>query len=466
MKEISIKTKIMLWFTCALVLLVLGTGMINFSVSRQVLDQSVRERLVNIVSSNAEEIEYHDSYHADSNTRDLLFSYKNGAIAIDDNFCDYYEGICTSLVDSQNNLLYGESPIRLSSDAIFSFSTVGTVIHNGDKYYVYEKKLEDPGLEDLWLRGIVSEKESTSILYKTFRASVWILPLLAAVTLLGGFIITRRSFLPVEKINDAANEIAEGSDLTKRIDIGPGEDEIHNLAHTFNAMFDRLEKSFDAEKQFTSDASHELRTPLAVVKANCEYALEFAGNEQEYREALEVIARQADSMSSLLNQLLFFARYQQQDFSISKTDMNLSRLLENLCEDRRILTEGTRLINTDIEPDIHMMGDESLMTGLINNLIDNAIKYSDVNEPVEAALFRDGTAIKLSVRDHGIGIAPENMDKIWDRFYQVDPSRSSSEKGSFGLGLAMVKEIARLHGGYMEVSCPSDGGSCFTLVLP
>ena len=104
-------------------------------------------------------------------------------------------------------------------------------------------------------------------------------------------------------------------------------------------MFDRLEKSFDAEKQFTSDASHELRTPLAVVKANCEYALEFAGNEQEYREALEVIARQADSMSSLLNQLLFFARYQQQDFSISKTDMNLSRLLENLCEDRRILTE-------------------------------------------------------------------------------------------------------------------------------
>ena len=179
-----------------------------------------------------------------------------------------------------------------------------------------------------------------------------------------------------------------------------------------------------------------------------------------------MIARQADNMSSLLNQLLFFARYQQQDFSISKTDMNLSRLLENLCEDRRILTEGTRLLNTDIEPDIHIMGDESLMTGLINNLIDNAIKYSDVNEPVEAALFRDGTAIKLSVRDHGIGIAPENMDKIWDRFYQVDPSRSSSEKGSFGLGLAMVKEIARLHGGYMEVSCPSDGGSCFTLVLP
>lgn len=466
MKEISIKTKIMLWFTCALVLLVLGTGMINFSVSRQVLDQSVQERLVNIVSSNAEEIEYYDSYHAGSNTRDLLFSYKTGTIAIDDNFCDYYEGICTSLVDSQNNLLYGESPIRLSSDAIFSFSTVGTVIHKGDKYYVYEKKLEEPGLEDLWLRGIVSEKESTNILYKTVRASVWILPLLAVVTLLGGFIITRRSFLPVGKINDAANEIAEGSDLTKRIDIGPGKDEIHNLAHTFNAMFDRLEKSFDAEKQFTSDASHELRTPLAVVKANCEYALEFAGNEQEYREALEVIARQADNMSSLLNQLLFFARYQQQDFSISKTDMNLSRLLENLCEDRRILTEGTRLLNTDIEPDIHMMGDESLMAGLINNLIDNAIKYSDVNEPVEAALFRDGTAIKLSVRDHGIGIAPENMDKIWDRFYQVDPSRSSSEKGSFGLGLAMVKEIARLHGGYMEVCCPSDGGSCFTLVLP
>ena len=114
-------------------------------------------------------------------------------------------------------------------------------------------------MEELWLRGVVSQNESTNILYNVVRLSFWLLPALAVLAILGGYIITRRSFLPVELLAKSAEEIGTGNDLSKRLDIGPGNDEIHMLANVFNDTFARLERNFEVEKQFTSDASHDLR---------------------------------------------------------------------------------------------------------------------------------------------------------------------------------------------------------------
>ncbi len=468
MKRFSIKTKIMLWFTAALVILVVGIFAINFAVSREVLDQSIQERLINIVDTNVQEIEFYNSSKNEIEENDFFLSYKGGILEIDDDFCSYLDGISTALIDSDNNLLYGSMPILLGENDAFSFTSVGTVTQNGQRFYVYERKLSGENLDGLWLRGIVSENETINIISNMVRLSLWLIPLLAFVILFVGYIITKRSFLPIEKIDRAVGEITASGDLSKRVDvqIEGGKDEIHRLAVTFNNMFDRLEKSFNAERQFTSDASHELRTPVSVIKAHCEYALKYAKSPEEYQESLQVIERQADKATDLLTQLLFFTRLHQSNYHVDLVRTNLSDLVEFTCEDLSILLENGESMTTDIEPDIFVLADENLMTRLISNLIDNAYKYSGDDAHVKVSLHRDGQDIRLTVEDNGIGISPENIEKIWARFYQEDPSRTETASNSFGLGLSMVKEIADLHGGKMEVESVPGKGSRFTLVLP
>lgn len=157
--------KIMIWFTAAMIIMVVGTSAVNFFISRQVLDQSIQERLLDTVSSNAQEIEYRSSVSGEREAQDFFLSYNGGVLEIDDDFLNYSEGIYTALVDSDNNLLYGELPVRLDSDEAFSYTAVGTIKSDGEKFYVYEKQLSGNNLEGLWLRGFVSERESANVLY-------------------------------------------------------------------------------------------------------------------------------------------------------------------------------------------------------------------------------------------------------------------------------------------------------------
>ena len=191
----------MLWFTAALVILVVGIFTINFSVSREVLDQSIQERLMDIVDTNVQEIEFYNSSKNEVEEHDFFLSYKGGILEIDDDFCAYLDGISTALIDSENNLLYGSMPILLEESEAFSFTSVGTVTQNGQRYYIYERKLSGENLEGLWLRGVVSENETINMISNMVRLSLWLVPLLAFVILFVGYIITKRSFLPIEKID-------------------------------------------------------------------------------------------------------------------------------------------------------------------------------------------------------------------------------------------------------------------------
>ncbi len=477
MKKLSIKTKIMIWFTAALLLISACTSAVNFSISREVLNKSIQERLITAVSANAQEIEFYNSSSEEQEPQDFFLSYNGGTLEIDDDFLDYNEGVFTALVDSQNNLIYGEMPIQLNEQEAFSFTSVGTLKRNGEKFYIYEKKLSGNNLDGLWLRGFISESENTNVLYNMVRILLWLAPVITVAAVLGGYIITRKSFMPIKTIDSAAREITESGDLSKRINIWgeesfkdgnfkSGKDEIQNLAITFNQMFDRLESSFESEKQFTSDASHELRTPLSVIKANCEYALKHGNTCEDFVDVLQTIDRQTDRASLLLNQLLFFARLNQKKAEITLSKLNLSTLVDSVCKDRQILLKRGLNLKTDIATKIFVYANESLITRLLNNLIDNAVKYIGNGTTVQVSLYRNENSVFLSVKDDGIGISPENMDKIWNRFYMEDSSRSETAENSFGLGLSMVKEIAALHNGRMEVISKQESGSTFTLILP
>lgn len=468
MKQLSIQKKIVLWFSAMLLIIVLLISAMTFAIAGSVLNENIRERLYDIVAVNVNEIEYWNRLtDTEAEPGDQFLKYENGWLEIDDDFCDVFEGISTALYDADGNLLYGNMPIKISSSKLLAFTKIGKTDYKGETYYVYDKPLTAEGLEGLWVRGVISQNESVNILYNVVRLSFWLLPALALLAVLGGYIITRRSFLPVEQIAKSAEEIGKGGDLSKRLDIGSGNDEIHMLADTFNEMFARLENNFNAEKQFTSDASHELRTPVSVILAQAQYALEFAETPEEYREALEVIERQGNRMGDIISQLLFFTRLAQGTETVNKEEVCLSALVEEACAEQKMLPQEDRKnisLICDVSPDVYALTDRSLLTLCLNNLISNAYKYGKENGHIRVSLCRDTDKILISVKDDGIGISPENLPKIWERFYQADSSRSAdiNERG-LGLGLSMVSQICKLLDITAEVNSTLGEGSEFTL---
>lgn len=471
MKQLTIQKKIILWFSAMLLIIVILISAMTFAIAGSVLNESIKERLHDIVYQNMAEIEYwNDLSSTEAEPGDQFLKYHDGWLEIDDDFCNVFEGISTALYDADGNLLYGNMPIKLSAAGTPNYTNIEKIKYKGENYYVFDKSLTVSGLEELWLRGVVSQNESTNILYNVVRLSFWLLPALAVLAILGGYIITRRSFLPVEQIAKSAEEIGKVGDLSKRLDIGPGNDEIHMLADTFNEMFARLENNFNAEKQFTSDASHELRTPVSVILAQSQYALEFAETSEEYRESLEAIERQGNRMGDIISQLLFFTRLAQGTETVTKENVCLSALVEEICAEQKMLPqEGRKNISLicDVSPDVYALTDRSLLTLCLNNLISNAYKYGKENGHIRVSLCRDTDKIIISVKDDGIGISPEDLPKIWERFYQADASRSAdiNERG-LGLGLSMVSQVCKLLGITAEVNSTLGEGSEFVLFLP
>lgn len=467
MKQLTIQKKIILWFSAMLLIIVMLISAMTFAIAGSVLNESIKERLFDIVYQNMEEIEYwNDLSSTEAEPGDHFLKYHDGWLEIDDDFCNVFEGISTALYDADGNLLYGNMPIKLSASGTPNYTNIEKIKYKGENYYVFDKSLTVSGLEELWLRGVVSQNESTNILYNVVRLSFWLLPALAVLAILGGYIITRRSFLPVEQLAKSAEEIGTGKDLSKRLDIGPGNDEIHMLANAFNDTFARLERNFEAEKQFTSDASHELRTPVSVILAQSQYALEFCETPEEYREALEVIERQGNKMSDIISQLLFFTRLTQGTETIQKEQICLSSLVQGICEEQKVLSQKNISLSSDIQTDIYVDTDRILLERCLNNLLSNAYKYGKESGHVWVRLRCDADKIILSIKDDGIGISQENLTRIWERFYQADSERGGdrSDRG-LGLGLSMVKQICEILDINVEVISTLGEGSEFILIF-
>lgn len=187
------------------------------------------------------------------------------------------------------------------------------------------------------MRGVVGENQGTQQLALIIRVSAIALPAFLLLAVVGGYWIAGRTLKPVNKITEAAAQISQGSDLNKRIHLGDGTDELHQLANVFDAMFSRLDKAFRTEQQFTSDVSHELRTPMAVIMAQCEYTLEEKRTPEEYVDALHVVQRQGKKMSSLIEDMLCFVRMEQKGKSYPKERLDLSVLVQDICSDMALL---------------------------------------------------------------------------------------------------------------------------------
>jgi len=284
----------------------------------------------------------------------------------------------------------------------------------------------------------------------------------SVIAIAGGVLIARRALKPLRAMALTAAQISGGDDLKKRMPDG-GSDELAQLAGAFNGMMQRLDDAFEAERQFASDASHELRTPMAVIMAQCEDALSGEKTGADYREALSVIHRQGRRMNRMISGMLELVRMERKTDRYAREPFNLSALTESVCEDMALICEKNIALTTDVEPDISITGDQTLITRLLGNLIGNAYRYGRENGHIIVTLHRAGSAIELTVSDDGIGIAPDQQKKIFRRLYQGASERSGD---GAGLGLAMARQIARLHGGELTVVSEEGKGSAFTARFP
>lgn len=416
-------------------------------VSASASNRQLQDALVGMVNANAREVEYDD-----------------GMLEIDDDFVVYRNGIYCLVFNGDGEKRGGRTPDEDLVNEVFEDGSVRTVAANGENYLIYDLKVSDKR-RDIWIRGIVSESGNAIASSSLYYAILISLPLLILLAAVGGYLIARRSLRPIRKNSQTAEESGNSGDLSKRIVMEENGDELHRLAGTFNRMFDHLESNFEAEKQFTSDAAHELRTPVTTLLAQCEYAFENASGEDELYEVIGNIQKQGYRMSRLIESLLYFTRLEQRTEAPTFETIDLSTLITSVCHEQQELPEKDIQLMTDVQPGVGIKADPTLITRMTENLIRNAYRYGKENGTIKVMLAEADRKIVLSVSDDGIGIAQEELPKIWNRLYRADKSRTYSEGSGLGLGLAMVKQIARLHNGEVSVESELGKGSVFTVRL-
>lgn len=271
----------------------------------------------------------------------------------------------------------------------------------------------------------------------------------------------------IGKITHDVAAISDGRSLHRRLNIENAGKEFEELVATLNAMIERLETSFLGLRRFTADASHELKTPLAVLRADVERAMS-EPSQSERMVALEEALHETTRMADLVESLLTLARADEGRFDIHREPVELKPLVEDVYETALILGEGAGVtVNLPFTADVSVMGDRTRLRQLFLNLVTNAIKYTPAGGKVDIGLGLHPDNVTFAVRDTGIGIAAADFPYIFERFWRADRVRSRmSERGGFGLGLAISQWIAQAHGGTLTASSRLGRGSMFTVTLP
>lgn len=442
----SAKQRITAWFTLMMLLLSAMVLTFVFVINGASVTDDPQGRLVKVVQRNASHVEF-----------------DRGRFEWDDLYF-YRRGVYCMVYDAEGALLRGASADGVDLGGVpLERVSIRTLEDGGHTYFLYDEYV-DMDIAGVWVRGMIDTDDRSGLMHTIVVLTCTLLPIILLLTVLGGWLIARSAFRPLENIIDAAESITDGHDLTARLALRRGPSEMRRLGGTFDRMFARLEKSFVAERQFVSDASHELRTPVSVILAQCDRARRKDETREDFLRSLGVIETQGRQMADLIEQLLSLTRLEQGVDRYPLRTADLSAFVEACCAEFVPYAERSITRTTDIESGLTARFNSSLLSRVVQNLLQNAYTYGREGGHIAVSLRREDSGAVLRVRDDGIGIAPEDLDKVWQRFWQADASRG--ENSGSGLGLAMVREMVEFHGGTVGVSSTLGTGSEFRVYLP
>ncbi len=365
------------------------------------------------------------------------------------------DGTVLQSVGPYKNLSIDFNSIQNANASVSSFSTIR--LNDSDPIRVYTA----PIVENKNIIGIIQVMQSMATLDETLDrlllALLISIPVLFIVSALSGYFLAARALSPIDQITQTAQKIST-EDLSARLNLQGNDDEIGRLANTFDIMLSRLEEGFNREHQFTSDASHELRTPLAAMQAILNVTRERKRPPEEYETAMDDLLEETGRLRALTEDLLYIARGSSRPIT-SYEKVDFSNLLIDVSESLLPLVESKGLLlKQNIQSGLFLFGNSDALIRAFINLLDNAIKYTELGEIIVDAKKGEKNTIDVTISDTGRGIDQEHLMHIFDRFYRVDESRTTQ---GFGLGLAIVKEIVKEHKGTIRVTSKIQNGTTF-----
>lgn len=299
-----------------------------------------------------------------------------------------------------------------------------------------------------------------------FRFNRWGVAGLILITLIGTgatWLVVGRALKPVRELSDAIEEIG-GNDLSRRVDAHGSRDEIGHLAQSFNAMMDKVSESFERQKRFSASAAHELKTPLATIQVGMEVLhLDDNPDPERMKKTLAVAKSNTDRMIRLVEDLFRLSTDEtyrmDEDISVSHLFTELIRELSPAVREKDLIT------SVSAEEGIRLRGNRTLLYRALFNLAENAVKYNREGGEISLSACLEKDGVTLCISDTGIGIEPEEKERIFEPFYRIDRSRSRAMGGS-GLGLSLAQDIIKKHGGIIEVDSTPGKGTSFIVIFP
>ena len=435
-KSLSIVSKVTLWYTLFVSFLFVLMFGASFIISGTWSSYSARGELERETMEMAADLEEFESFD---------------------------DGNYFALYNQNRELEQGALPSGFDANASLSSGTLSTYSTSQASYYYLDVYNESEGK---WVRGV----RLASGLGKEMTLFLLSLAILAPLSILGmawgGRRILRKAFLPIRDVTQMAEEITESGDYGKRVSTEHQKDyvETSRLTKVFNNLISSVQSTFEKEKQFNQNVSHELRTPLSVIVSESEFGSKYADNLEETKESLAVIHRQAKLMKSMTEQILEISKTQHLQWSDLKPGC-LSTLVADYCQGQeRKWAESPIDFEVSLQQGLWIQGDAVLLTRMLDNLLSNAVKFTRSKVAIRLGASPAGAVLKVA--DDGIGIGPDHLSKIWDRFYQVEDSRNKGLNSGIGLGLSFIKDIADLHRAEVKIISEEGKGSLFHVTFP
>ena len=455
MKSLPIGARLTVWYSAILAVVLVLFGFSAYFGMRNSIHRTVDDELRGRVEAVRGLIERTSRY---GDAEDLRIELREHS--------ELRGGALLQVSDEQGNWLYRSPAIRdyeLPKVQNASFPT--TLAFKGAPLRILNASI--PAGNRLYQVQVATPLDDFYDALNHFRMRMLVaIPLLLLCAAAGGYWMSRRALAPVDQITNTARKITVHN-LSSRLVVPPAQDELQRLSETLNEMLERLDIAFHKIKQFTADASHELRTPIALMRTRAELALRKPRDSDDYKGTVAQIHAELEKTSELIEKLMFLARADSDAEPLQFCRADVTEIVREACAQGRMLSEAKQIRFGEKLPQepMDVQCDPQSLRRLFLILIDNAVKYTQPQGEIDVVVGREDGFLIGSVHDTGIGIAPEDLPHVFERFYRADKARSR-DTGGVGLGLSIGRWIAEAHGGTIEVESSMGHGSIFQVRLP
>ncbi|MDD2413681.1 MAG: HAMP domain-containing sensor histidine kinase [Eubacteriaceae bacterium] len=474
-------TRIVVFFTTAFFIVLFVSFVMVFLFSQQIIQNENKQNLIkfnnyviNVIEENQNDILslpeqqrlqfIADKIYPNVKNNDLI-SYKisdnnnQSYLSVDsinyilapENFSSKRNLFKINITNSSRNTNGSNEVVDTIKYGENSFNYIGSSYTLNNQYTIY-------------IQSVKNLKDSYTFMHILYFIQIVICLFAFGIVIIIGIYGTKQTLKPLINIADTAKEITD-KNLNIRIQETGNNDEIDDLIQSLNQMISQLEKAFDIQKQFVSDASHELRIPLTIMQGYLDILVHWGSNDSNMRqEAIDSISNEVDNMKTMVNSLLMLTRLENRYYSETLEPINLSIIINKCFEECRII-DTHHCYKKRIEPNCIILGNRGLVLQALRGVLDNSIKYTPTNKEIALICFKEQSMIQLKISDKGIGISRDELEKVTHRFYRVSDDRSK-ETGGNGLGLSIVESIVSLHQGTLKIESQLNKGTTVCLIFP